>query len=95
MRTSLRTENTRGGAAPEDLGRPLGAIAEGAAARDAAPSFPEEAFRALAASGILGMTAPEPGEDRPVSFYAEEARRPMLPFRGAMNLGEHPFHEVG
>ena len=71
MRTSLRTENTRGWAAPEDLGRALGTIAEGAAAGDAVPSFPEEAFRALAASGVLGMTAPGPGEERPVSFYEE------------------------
>jgi alkylation response protein AidB-like acyl-CoA dehydrogenase len=33
--------------------------------------FPEEPFRRLAASGILGMTAPGSGKDRPVSFGEE------------------------
>ena len=51
----------------------LAKISAGAAARDAKPAFPEEPFRGLAASGILGMTAPEPGsgEERPVSFERE------------------------
>ena len=73
MKTSIRTETTHRGSAPEVLGGLLDAIAAGAAARDAAPSFPEGPFRALAASGVLGMTAPEPGsaEERPASFEQE------------------------
>lgn len=35
-------------------------IASGAAARDGAPAFPEDPFRALADSGALAMTVPDP-----------------------------------
>lgn len=71
MRTSTPDHGPR--TAPRDLDEVLAGIAAGAAARDEAPAFPEEPFAALAASGILGMTAPGPERGRPVSF-AEEWR---------------------
>jgi alkylation response protein AidB-like acyl-CoA dehydrogenase len=60
-------------ATSRELDEVLGEISAGAIARDAEPGFPEGPFEALAASGILGMTAPGPGGERPVSF-AEEWR---------------------
>src|SRR5829696_4449036 len=57
-----------------DLGEVLADISAAATARDAGPAFPEGPFAGLAASGVLGMTAPGTGGDeRPVSF-AEEWR---------------------
>jgi alkylation response protein AidB-like acyl-CoA dehydrogenase len=51
----------------------LSQIASGAAERDANPTFPEGAFRALAAAGILAMPAPElgAGGKRRASFAEE------------------------
>jgi alkylation response protein AidB-like acyl-CoA dehydrogenase len=42
----------------------LARISEGAARRDADPVFPEDAFRALAAAGLLAMSVPDPVEAR-------------------------------
>ncbi|CAA9400519.1 MAG: Acyl-CoA dehydrogenase/oxidase domain protein [uncultured Rubrobacteraceae bacterium] len=55
----------------EVLDEVLSGISAGAAARDAEPAFPEGPFRNLAASGVLGMTAPGRGDDRAVSFERE------------------------
>ena len=50
-------------------------ISVGAAARDARPSFPEDAFRQLALSGALTMPVPEPvGEHGRRATFAEEWR---------------------
>src|ERR671921_2688614 len=50
-------------------------ISVGAAARDAQPSFPEDAFRQLALSGALTMPVPEPvGEHGRRATFAEEWR---------------------
>lgn len=49
----------------------LATIALGAAARDAAPRFPAEAFASLAAGGALGLTVPRSDGARPVSFADE------------------------
>ena len=58
-----------------DLDGALREISAGAPARDTYPAFPESPFRALAAAGVLGMTAPDPPEDngRGVSFAEEWA----------------------
>src|SRR5919202_2310086 len=51
----------------------LAEIAEGAARRDANPSFPKDPFRALAASGLLALPVPDPIEahGRRASFREE------------------------
>lgn len=72
MRT--RTPHHGPHATPRELDEVLGEISAGATARDAEPGFPEGPFAALAASGILGMTAPGPGEERPAVSFAEEWR---------------------
>lgn len=58
-------------AAPTQLNEALRRIAAGAAARDAAPAFPRDAFAALGAAGALALTTPGPDGARPVSFAAE------------------------
>ena len=51
----------------------VAAISAGAAERDARPSFPEDAFRRLALSGVLAIPSPEPvGELGRRSSFAEE-----------------------
>ena len=53
----------------------LGEIGAGAAARDAAPAFPEEPFRSLGAAGLLSLPVPErPGEVGRRASFAEEWR---------------------
>jgi alkylation response protein AidB-like acyl-CoA dehydrogenase len=53
----------------------VAAISAGAAERDARPSFPEDAFRRLALSGVLAIPSPEPvGELGRRSSFAEEWR---------------------
>jgi alkylation response protein AidB-like acyl-CoA dehydrogenase len=47
-----------------DFDMVLARISEGAARRDADPVFPEDAFRALAAAGLLAMPVPDPIEAR-------------------------------
>ena len=47
-----------------DFDAVLARISEGAARHDADPAFPEDAFRALAAAGLLAMPVPEPVEAR-------------------------------
>ena len=71
MRTRAPGHSPRTEPAPRELADVLEGIS--AAAGDAEPAFPEEPFRGLAACGVLGMTAPEPGspETRPVSFERE------------------------
>jgi alkylation response protein AidB-like acyl-CoA dehydrogenase len=56
-----------------DLESVLSKISSGATERDAHPTFPEGPFRELAATGILAMPAPEPGEGgkRRASFAEE------------------------
>ena len=51
----------------------LARISEGAARRDANPTFPEEPFWALAAAGLLAMPVPDPvgARQRQVSFSEE------------------------
>ena len=68
-------ENATHTAATAGFGDLLREVSAGATTRDRDPGFPEAPFRALAAAGVLGMTAPgEPeGGDRGVSF-AEEWR---------------------
>ena len=68
-RTSGHDQRTKPGL--RELDEVLAEISAGATARDTEPSFPEEPFRGLAASGVLGMTAPGRGDDRPVSFGRE------------------------
>jgi alkylation response protein AidB-like acyl-CoA dehydrogenase len=51
----------------------LAEILAGAAERDAHPSFPEDAFRRLASSGVLAIPVPEPaGDQGRRSKFAEE-----------------------
>lgn len=53
----------------------LGEIRAGAAGRDAAPAFPEEPFRSLAAAGVLSLPVPEePGGVGRRASFAEEWR---------------------
>lgn len=54
-----------------DFSKTLEGIAAGAAARDAAPAFPEGPLRDLASADVLGMTAPGLNGDRGVSFGEE------------------------
>lgn len=58
---------------PRDIEAVVGWISSGAARRDANPAFPEEPFRALAASGALAMPVPDPisGGGRRSSFGDE------------------------
>lgn len=69
MRT--RTPHHAPRTTPRELDGVLAEISSGAPARDREPAFPEGPFRGLAASGILGMTAPASGENRPVTFGEE------------------------
>jgi len=73
MRTGTPGHTPRTEPESRELHGVLAEISAGAAARDAEPTFPEEPFRGLAASGVLGLTAPEPGpgRSRPVSFGLE------------------------
>lgn len=73
MRTSTPHHGPRETSVTRDLDGVLAGISAGAAARDAEPAFPEGPFRGLAASGVLGMTAPRPrtARERPVSFERE------------------------
>jgi alkylation response protein AidB-like acyl-CoA dehydrogenase len=71
MRASTPNRSPRQRAPARDLSKTLEVIAAGAAARDAAPAFPEGPVRDLASAGVLGMTAPGPAEDRGVSFEEE------------------------
>jgi alkylation response protein AidB-like acyl-CoA dehydrogenase len=53
----------------------LARISEGAARRDAAPTFPEDPFRALSAAGLLALPVPDPVEARGRrSSFSEEWR---------------------
>ena len=53
----------------------VAAISAGAAERDARPSFPEDAFRRLALSGVLAIPSPDPGDELGRrSSFAEEWR---------------------
>ena len=71
MRTRAPGHSPRPESRPRELDEVLAEISAGAPARDAEPAFPEGPFAALAASGILGMTAPGPEGGRPVSFAHE------------------------
>jgi alkylation response protein AidB-like acyl-CoA dehydrogenase len=73
MRTSTPHHGPRITSVTRNLDAALDGISAGAAARDAEPAFPEGPFRGLAASGVLGMTAPRPqtARERPVSFERE------------------------
>jgi alkylation response protein AidB-like acyl-CoA dehydrogenase len=73
MKTSTPHHSPRITSVTRNLDAVLDVISAGAAARDAEPAFPEGPFRGLAASGVLGMTAPRPqtARERPVSFERE------------------------
>src|SRR5215217_2538947 len=75
MSTS-RLDNKEGGVWVECTLQPvMAAISAGAAERDARPSFPEDAFRRLALSGVLAIPSPEPvGELGRRSSFAEAWR---------------------
>ncbi|MBA2511159.1 MAG: hypothetical protein H0X19_03500 [Rubrobacter sp.] len=71
MRASTPNRSPKERAPARDLSKTLEGIAAGAAARDAAPAFPERPVRDLASAGVLGMTAPGPEKDRGVPFEEE------------------------
>ncbi len=71
MSTRINHGDPRAQAPARALETALEKITAGAAGRDRGPAFPEGPFVDLAASGILGMTAPGPGETRGASFADE------------------------
>jgi alkylation response protein AidB-like acyl-CoA dehydrogenase len=62
--TPGRIEHTSTGQGYPDLDVLLARISEGAAQRDADPTFPEEPFKALSTAGLLALPVPDPIEAR-------------------------------
>lgn len=75
MSTAGRVENASLSVSEQGFDAVVDEIASGAAARDAAPAFPEGPFRALADTGALAMPVPDPtGSEGRRTTFSEEWR---------------------